>query len=249
MCTLTFAPNEQGYLLGMNRDERIARDPASPPARLECAGVAAIYPRDIEGGTWIGVNQLGVAFALLNWNDVGVVHPKVRSRGCVIPSLISAASTRTAATILNRLEPDGLLPFRLIGFFPAERQVIEWRWNQKRLEQEAFIWDSRQWYSSSLSDAQAGIRRGVAHARAQNESDRGSVTWLWRLHASHDPEHRPFSICVHREEVKTVSYTELICTSDQVECRYHSGSPCLPERELRSIAVRRIAAESRPISH
>src|SRR6266700_456283 len=99
MCTLTFVANEGGYLLGMNRDEKITRGHASPPAVVESGPSRAVYPQDVEGGTWMAANDGGNAFALLNWNDVGVVHRKVRSRGCVIPSLISAASTRDATAL------------------------------------------------------------------------------------------------------------------------------------------------------
>src|SRR5438132_14435990 len=114
MCTVTLVANEQGYLLGMNRDEKITRGHASPPAVVENGSSRAVYPQDIEGGTWIAANDSGNSFALLNWNDVGMVHPKVRSRGCVIPSLIGAVSARNATAILKDFELRGILPFRLI---------------------------------------------------------------------------------------------------------------------------------------
>jgi len=49
MCTVTFIPHREGYLLGMNRDERKSRPIASPPAVFEHRGIDSIYPLDTEG--------------------------------------------------------------------------------------------------------------------------------------------------------------------------------------------------------
>ena len=239
MCTVTFIPNRNGYLLAMNRDEKITRGQATPPTVVEIGPGRALYPRDVQGGTWIAASSRGIAFALLNWNDAGVVQPKTRSRGCVVPALIGCSSVRNADATLERFDLRGILPFRLVGFFPSEKRVAEWRWDQDSLIRDRFAWDSQQWCSSSLSDAQARMRRGLAHARAQREGDVSSVTWLRRMHASHDQENPPFSICVHRQDVETVSYTELHCTPHHVQCRYRVGSPCGPKAGLHSVVIRR----------
>jgi len=240
MCTLTFIPNEEGYRLGMNRDEKISRGHASPPAVVENGAGRALYPRDVEGGTWIAASDRGIAFALLNWNDAEPSQTKTRSRGSVIPALIASSSTRNATSTLERLELRGILPFRLIGFFPIENQILEWRWNQDPLEHDIFAWHQRQWCSSSLSDAKAASRRGLAYARVQEESDKGSVQWLRRLHASHDEENRPLSTCVHRKDVETLSYTEFICTASDIRSNYFAGNPCSPTSAMKSLSIVRL---------
>ena len=68
MCTLTFIPKPKGYLLGMNRDERLLRELALPPAATTVSSLPAVYPRESGGGTWIGSNAAGITFALLNQN-------------------------------------------------------------------------------------------------------------------------------------------------------------------------------------
>lgn len=228
-------------MLGMNRDEKITRRQAIPPAVNKIAARLAVYPTDVEGGTWIAANDIGITFGLLNWNDTQCVVPRTSTRGSVIPAVITATSPQNAIAALKGLELGGILPFRLVGVFPAEKQVVQWRWNQHLLEDEVFTWRQWQWCSSSLSDAKAAVRRGLSHARAQHESDAGSVAWLRRLHASHDEEERPFSTCVHRLDVKTVSYTELICTSKFVRCDYFHGSPCSPAR-THSVSIARADA-------
>jgi Transport and Golgi organisation 2 len=239
MCTLTFLPGKSGYMVGMNRDEQISRPEASPPVLIETGSGPALYPRDLQDGTWIGANGCGITFALLNWNDVDRLSPKGSSRGRVIPALLKSTSLHHAHATLRHLEVQGLLPFNLIAFFPAEERISQWSWNQRSLDHRYFSWHARQWFSSSLSDAQAGKCRALAYTHARGEADYGTMPWLRRLHASHDPRQPPLSTCVHRPDVKTVSYTELICSPDTVLCNYLEGNPCSSERPIRSLSLPR----------
>jgi hypothetical protein len=223
----------------MNRDELTARGIASPPAVFSQDGVATIHPRDGEGGTWIGANGWGIALALLNWNDAHILQEKSGTRGCVIPALIGSESSRTAESALQQLNLQGILPFRLVGFFPAEELVMEWRWNQRCGKNESHPWIMHQWCSSSLSDAKASAKRQIALRHALRESDAKTPSWLRRLHASHLQEHDPFSICVHREHVQTMSYTELICAPEHLDCNYVSGSPCGADNEVYCVWIKR----------
>lgn len=227
-------------MLGMNRDEKITRGHASPPVVNKSTVGRAIYPTDVEGGTWIAATENGIAFALLNWNDVGRVHPQTGTRGSVIPALIIFTSSQNANVTIEHLELGGILPFRLVGVFPAEKKIVEWRWNQNSLDHETLGWHNAQWCSSSLSDARATTRRGLSYASAQCEPDAGSVAWVRRLHASHDDQERPLSTCVHRADVKTLSYTEFVCTADAIHCNYLAGSPCSPGNAMQSLSMTRL---------
>lgn len=239
MCTLTFIPRDNGYCLAMNRDERISRGPAAPPARIEVGGVAAIYPRDTEGGTWIAADARGIAFGLLNWHDPPAVGAKTRSRGDVIPALIGVPSSSDAQVVIDRINLNGVFPFRLVGIFPAEKLIHEWRWNRQALSAQAHPWKAGHWFSSGFSDEQARTQRGLACERAWEENDAGSVAWLRRLHASHLNGPGPFSICVHRDGVETLSYTEIQCAQEQVSCNYFSGTPCTMTKPTDSVALDR----------
>jgi hypothetical protein len=70
MCTLTIFPLGNGHhRLAFNRDEARSRSAATPP-RWGCYGDReALLPIDPAGrGTWIAVNDAGLAMALLNVN-------------------------------------------------------------------------------------------------------------------------------------------------------------------------------------
>jgi hypothetical protein len=228
MCTLTVVTGSDTYRIAMNRDEKIARGAGVPPEMHEFDGTRAIYPNDGDGGTWIAANECGIALALLNWNDIAQPGKavKARSRGRVIPALIDSRALWDLHAVFSVSNFTGMLPFRLVGVFPSEREIWEWRWDSTQLEFQVHEWKSRHWFSSSLSDDRAESLRGLACRDAQRESDAGSVLWLRRLHASHGGGPGPFSLCVHREDVRTLSYSEVMVTPGHVQMGHFRGSPC-----------------------
>jgi hypothetical protein len=232
MCTLSVIPRDNGFLLGMNRDEKIARGAGLPPHVHVVHGTRAVYPGDGDSGTWIGVNEHGSAFALLNWNDAvpaSLSTRKTRSRGCLIPRLIGFRVLKEVHGLLADQNLDGTLPFRLVGVFPSEKQIGEWRWNSARLELVQHKWEARHWFSSSLLDLQAEMVRGAACREAWAQKDAASGEWLRRLHSSHtDPTGR-LSLCVHRIDVRTLSYSEIECGPFTIRMRHSVGSPCTTE--------------------
>ena len=249
MCTLSVIPGDNGYLLGMNRDERIARGAGLPPQVREVAGARAIYPTDGEGGTWLGVNEHAVALALLNWTDLSspALHTKKRrSRGVLIPALIGSRTLSAIQAALANMSIEGILPFRLVGVFPAERKIGEWRWNSVQREFLLHPWEARNWFSSSLWNTLAEHLRGAACRNAWSESDAGSAPWLRRLHASHADASGAFSLCVHRPEVRTLSYSEIDCTSAAIRMKHFVGSLCTmpPHTEVEIDLVRDISRSS-----
>jgi hypothetical protein len=225
MCTLSFIARENGYLIGMNRDERLTRQLALPPQVTGAGTLEAVYPREDGSGTWIASNALGVTFALLNRNHSGNAA-KLRSRGEVIPALLESAGAHQAAATMERMDLRGILPFRLIGFFPEEAAVAQWNWDTRSLELFKIPWQTRHWFSSGISDELAREVRGLTCSQAWRHSNAGSAGWLRRLHASHAPERGSFSVCMHRPDAASVSYTEISCEAAGLTMRYHAGQPC-----------------------
>jgi transport and Golgi organization protein 2 len=240
MCTLTVVTGNDTYLMAMNRDERIARDAGSPPQIYEFDCTRAIYPNDGDGGTWFATNEYGITFALLNWNGALPygADAKTRSRGRVIPALIDSRSLSDLHEVFGVSNFKGMMPFRLVGVFPSDQEIWEWRWDSTQLDFEIHAWESRHWFSSSLSDKRAESLRGAACRAAQHESDAGSVPWLRRLYASHAGDPGPFSLCVHRQDVKTLSYSEVMVTPKYIQVGHFRGSPCTMA-QIRSLEIER----------
>jgi len=229
MCTLTFVPTEDGYLVGMNRDELFSRPRALPPKILKKGAMEMLYPRELSGGTWIAANSQGNLLALLNWNgnEASRTGEKCKTRGLTIPELIGLPESSTTNSHFHRMDLNGLLPFRLVGIFRSERVINEWRWDGAARRKLEFSWARKHWFSSSLSDSLAEKERGRTCETAAGEPTAGSKDWLRRLHSSHDPKPGPFSVCVHRQDAATVSYTEVRCGGTQISMGYLDGNPCL----------------------
>jgi hypothetical protein len=256
MCTLTFIPTKEGYVASMNRDEKLTRPRANPPERIDLPGTAAIFPRESSGGTWIGCNTRGNLLALLNWNDVeprfGLA--KLRSRGVLIPELIGGVDFAHTQARYAQLDLRGILPFRLIGAFCEESVIAEWRWDGLLRRELKFAWEKGHWFSSSVSDAMALRERGRACEKAERDMSKELVSWIRNLHQSHDPVPGPFSICVHRKDAATVSYTEVCCGGEGISMRYRRGNPCLTsvfdyEAFLSFGSTRSSAAQGRGQTH
>lgn len=229
MCTLTFVPKEDGYLVGMNRDELFSRPIALPPKIFGKRTMEMVYPQELSGGTWIACNSQGNLLALLNWNGIEShnLREKRRSRGLAIPELIGLSDLSTTNSHFQQMKLDGLFPFRLIGVFLHEKIVNEWRWDGTARQFLRFSWARKHWFSSSLSDSLAEKERGRVCEAAAREPAAGGNGWLRSLHTSHDPRPGPFSVCVHRQDAATVSYTEVRCGGTQISMDYLDGNPCL----------------------
>jgi Transport and Golgi organisation 2 len=245
MCTVSFLPKFQGFYLAMNRDEKRDRFTGLAPVVVELEGHRAIFPREPSGGTWISANEAGVCLALINWHRIKrEPNNAVRSRGEVIRTLAGVSTSDEISTAVKKLPLRKLRPFRLIAIVSAENRVIEWRWNLQRLAIRNHEWQRQHWFSSGFDERTAERVRAKICASfvagggdpGSRETSRGrpadvdaagySLKWLRQLHRSHAPEPGPFSICMHRSDASTVSYSEIVVSSSRAMMRYKPGPTC-----------------------
>lgn len=227
MCTVTFIAQRNGYCLGMNRDEKLTRVAGRSPTRKRIDGRAVLSPSEPSGGTWIALNDSGASLALINWYSVtNRVDGSALSRGEVVKTVGAADSAECADSKLSELPLNRINPFRLIGIFPAFGEIVEWRWNLKRLARRKAPWKTQQWISSGFDEPAAQRARGREFRHALDRTSAPNQSWLRKLHCSHAPSVGPFSTCMHRSDAATVSYTEITVSSRTATIRYHAGSPC-----------------------
>lgn len=227
MCTVTFIARKNGYALGMNRDEKLSRIPGLPPSKHVLNGRTAIFPSEPGGGTWIGINDAGVTFALINWYSVasGVLH-NASSRGEVTRSMLALNEPFAVDRQLEHLRLNNTNPFRLIGVFPRKDSVVEWRWDLNRLKRVDFSWETNIWISSGFDEHGAQRQRRETFLAARlNESD-DDLQWLRKLHGSHVPTRSPYSVCMHRPDANTVSYTEISVRDSMARMAYSPSPLC-----------------------
>lgn len=227
MCTVSFLPSSRGFFLAMNRDEKKSRVQALPPRLRRAGSCRCLYPSEPGGGSWVGVNDRGLTLALINWYEKPqAARAGSLSRGVVIPHLLCAEDLEAAAALLSELPLKRIKPFRLIAISASQEAIREWRWDGKALKTQKPGWRRRHWFSSGFDENLANRkRRGAVNAKA-GATSAGTPAWLRQLHRSHHPARGAFSICMHRDDAETVSYTEIATTGRQAKMRYAPGAPC-----------------------
>src|SRR5688572_11188489 len=227
MCTVTFIARRNGYALGMNRDEKLARVAALPPRQRQIDGRPVLFPSEPSGGTWIGVNDVGVTLALINWYSIAKrVDASPISRGNIVRSALSAGSPTAVVEALAGLPLGRMNPFRLLGFFASDQTVVEWRWDLKSVDQLHHVWKTNIWASSGYDEPGAQQTRVKTFGEALRQRSSGNLDWLRRLHRAHALQPGPHSICMHRNGAATVSYTEVSVSRRTATMHYQAGPPC-----------------------
>ena len=117
MCTLVILrrPDHRWpVLIGANRDEMIDR-PSKPPGRHWPDRPEVVAGLDVlAGGSWLGINDWGVAAAVLNRHGSLGPTPDRRSRGELVLEALDHADAVEAARALRHLEPGAYRPFNMI---------------------------------------------------------------------------------------------------------------------------------------
>ncbi len=228
MCTVSWRTFAGGYSVHFNRDEQKLRPTAETPRVFKIDGVRVTMPIDPKGGgTWCSVNEYGAAVALLNYYQGK--HPKGRliSRG----HLVKACSAfRTSSQVQGYLENSKLVkfaPFSLLSFSIGDcgsTCVNMFRWNGKELlnvEQRSPL------ISSAINyDEVHASRTALFNDVSTTSHEKVNDAVLFQLHSSHLPSRSSRSICMHREDAETVSYSHINVTDKKINFSYSDGSPC-----------------------
>ncbi len=240
MCTLTWLHTEDGFELAFNRDEKRTRGPELAAAQSTADGVRFLAPRDADfGGTWITVNEHGVAVALLNayTETLGSIRSDRLSRGGLVLSLAGAPSVgdvfaRAKATELERYEP-----FVLTAFEAGETVRVE-RWDG--LELHSLADAEPPLISSGVAlDRVREHRTALFAAMAEGAETTGSEL-LSAFHASHAGGPSELSPCMHREDAQTKSSCRVVVSEREVRMIHTPGPPCTT-RPSAPLALDRVA--------
>jgi len=223
VCTALWLTRSTGYELFFNRDESVLRGVARAPERLVLDGVRCLAPLDADGGgTWLGVNQFGLALGLLNGRDVRAQIEEARSRGLLVRELLSA---RDGAEVAERMQGQGLERYRafMLAVFEPGREPEVHDWDGREVRRGPA---QRPLASSSLDRGRAQIERSRAFERMAREHGAVDMALLSAFQASHQPERGPWSPCMHRAEASTVSASRVSVDAGAVAFRYAPGPPC-----------------------
>lgn len=246
MCTLSWLLAADRFELFFNRDERRSRKPANPPAPGVRAGVRFLAPTDGDhGGSWIGVNELGVVLCLLNGSaspDVASEEPPggLVSRGLLLTGLIDCDSPTEVLLRLDRDGPARYRPFVLVALGPPGSAALA-AWDGVSLETRSGGLDvvPSPLISSSFRSQEVRRSRTALFERMLRRARGDSVELHLAYHASHEPRRGPHSICMHRPEARTVSFSHVVVEPGEVAIDYTPDSPCRGMADARHLILPR----------
>ena len=248
MCTATWIYSHDSYELFFNRDELHTRAPAIPPHVQEVKGIRYVAPMDPDGGgTWIGTNEYGLTAALLNFYP-GVdstqrspfIGPRegMISRGEIVCSAMAYRTVDGVASMLESNELARYNPFTLLCI-SSEGGPVRMQWFDEFLVDKS---PKMPLSSSSFRTGPVIANRISTFAKMQTQVRKQMTTQSQKrmrtdeqaaahthYHRSHTPEKGAFSVCMHREDAQTQSYTHVVVDADRINYTYLPGSPCTTE--------------------
>ena len=167
MCTITYIPLKDGYILTQNRDESPQRADAVFPVESTVNGTRVIYPQDPEGqGSWFVSTQDGVTLCIMN----GIYHANKKpgqfrhSRGLVPLHFLEHEGT---FDFLDRYRFDGLEGFKLLAC--SLKGVDEIKWDERQVTHNRYAPASLIFQSDPLYNAeQKAFRSGLFESFLEN---------------------------------------------------------------------------------
>ena len=227
MCTVTWIHRPGGYELCFNRDELKTRLIAHPPSIHRESRLHYIAPIDADaGGTWIGVNQFGITICLLNFYHAAMNRQlsaeDYTSRGLLVKSLLTHETLSDIFGQYSKAELRQFRPFKLLAIGPESAvQGLVWDGTNAEIARNP---EPPLSSSSFLSEQVIEQRRRLFREIRAREGNASEA--LIDYHRSHFPEKGPFSVCMHREEAHTVSFSRVVVTAEHITFHYTSGAPC-----------------------
>jgi uncharacterized protein with NRDE domain len=246
MCTLAvYLRQFENYplVIAANRDEHFSR-PSAPPQTLSNEPVIFGGKDLVAGGTWLGVNEHGLAAGVVN-RRVKAAHPAdtPRSRGLLCLDMLRAENPAQARALLDRKHAARYQPFLLL-IASAENACVAFNSESEieRIELKAGV---HVFGNTSFTNSDAGK---LAHAHglfstasislytqlqrpaSQLESAVGILRRVLSDHATGNGSQDPRdSICVHAAaDYGTVSSSIVFYAALEREYRFYhaSGAPC-----------------------
>ncbi len=242
MCTISWFISSAGYRVFFNRDEQVTRPKAIPPKVFIENDVSTIMPVDPQGGgTWCAVNEYGFTFALLNFYQGRFPKGRLISRGKLVRACAGFRRAEHAYKYLRELNLVKYAPFSLLCFTPCSDAVDSNNILNKQLQETARVTMMR-WTGKELIETEQNcplISSAVRYDEVYESrlmvyksifegksTENKTVEDYQELHASHLPGRSSHSICMHRDDAQTVSFSQIEVTNKDVQFFYSDGPPC-----------------------
>lgn len=224
MCTVSYIPTEDGFLLTSNRDENPERPRSIPPQKFEHKNQALFYPKDaLAGGTWIVTSEKDYTLCLLNGAFEKHKHepPYKKSRGLVV---LEFYNYDTKNDFVKDYDFRGIEPFTLLIIrFNGDKELTELRWNGETLfVNDKDVTKAHIWSSSTLYETSIIKKREILFAEFLNENTLVNQEQIIGFHSEKDETDPYNSFMMNRSKnMRTVSTTSIFRTQEYIKMVYH----------------------------
>ena len=258
MCTVSWLVDTDGYQLFFNRDEQRSRSRALAPQAFQKQDSKVLMPVDPDGGgSWISVNDHGLSLCLLNFYQGKMPEGVLKSRGQLLKSLSDLSTQSEIATELSKINLHQYAPFTLLTL-ALDQQPQGFQWDGKTLEtlsikspmtssSVAFdsVYTARHNNFALLGQAPDADQLLAFHQSHQpfNQTGKHSLSDKYQREENGLTIQGELSVCMHRDDAKTVSFSHIQVTDEKATFSYLDGSPCA--NQITSIgALRETANQS-----
>lgn len=207
MCTLTIGWRQKRRVVTMNRDEQRSRIVEVAPFLWDEPEIFAPQDRKAHG-TWIGINQKGVVAALLNGYQPADSQSAHKTRGEIVPKVLSGQSIR----------PDEYASFHLV--FIQGDYIKHSYWDGQNFEERIFpdqdwiFLTSSSWHQDEVkSERQKQFEAWVSRGADFEDC-------LPTIHYQHQETQTAQSVLMARDDACTKSITQFDIGGDHQICRY-----------------------------
>lgn len=219
MCTVSFIPLKNSYILTSNRDEKNYR-PTIPPSVVVEENKKMVYPKDkFAGGSWILIREDATAVILLNGAFIN--HQKKteyrKSRGLI---LLEISKAKFPLYYFLEMDLTNIEPFTLIIFQKKVLTEVKWDGLEKHIFDKSIkvphIWSSATLYSRKQKNTRKQwFEEFCRYNQPLTEKK------VFDFHATFKKENPNFGLVIQRQDqTQTVSITQLQIKKEEVKMIY-----------------------------
>lgn len=220
MCTVSYIPHPDGFVLSSNRDERKDRRKAHVPGFHRWNDYPVCAPIDPEGnGTWLAASESGRVLCLLNGGRKSQNFPTngTQSRGLLLKNFWQTADP---VSFYASVPFSDFQPFTLILAEPQSLMVISWDGLEPALEildpGKPAIWSSTTIYLPAIQR-----RRETWFENWHLQYPSPKWEDVWNFHSHTQKQDKENGLLIRRADGKeTVSITSVWVDSQQIQMRY-----------------------------
>ncbi|TNE28859.1 MAG: hypothetical protein EP346_07655 [Bacteroidetes bacterium] len=206
MCTLTYLPTNNGFIVTQNRDESPLRGKPIFPYKSESP--LAHYPKDPDGdGTWMAATKDTVVCVLNGAYEPHERHlPYKHSRGLLPLLILNRPNHELKLSDAEELEPFSVFIFN-------SKYVRRYTWDAEDLYLEEFSPSDRHIFQSAplYSPAMQSLRSdwffnwSIIHPTPHPKD-------ILEFHLLGGEGNGETDICMYRPGVQTTAITQVVCT-------------------------------------